>query len=306
MIIPARLTKNISLLGNEYFNLYLVQGETFAIVEGGVSGITSPFLDQLDQLGVPPEAISYLIILHSHFDHMMVFPTIKGRYPWVKVVSSGLNRTIFSSDRIVSKLFDSDRKMTRSLMEKGLISEAPDLAPQVPFPLDIPVEEGSMLDLGRGVRLKFIETPGHSPDCLSAYQEEEGVLFCSDAAGFHVPPDFFRPNCWHSLEKADISFKKMKEVAPQILCRGHYGALQGREEIRQHLQMSHMSIQEFGAFVLKKIQEGVPVEGIAEEVTKQFSRGFLELFPPEDNYRLWKLLIRRTLEHFGIEPVERQ
>jgi glyoxylase-like metal-dependent hydrolase (beta-lactamase superfamily II) len=305
VISPFQLTKDITLLGTEYFNLYLIEGETCAIMEGGVSGITYPFLRQLNQLNVPPEAISHLIILHAHFDHMMVFPTLKERYPWMKIVSSGLNQATFSSERIVAKIFDSDRKMTLALMERGLISEAPTLTPYASFPLDIPVEEGSILDLGRGIKIRFIETPGHAPDCLSASHEGEGILFCSDGAGFYTPPDFFRPNYWYRLDEAEKSIDRMKTIDPDILCRGHYGAIAGREAVRKHLQMSRQSIEDFKAFVLEWIQRGGSVEEMTKEVTQRYSKGFLELFPPEDNSRLWRLLIQRTLEHFGIEMEER-
>jgi glyoxylase-like metal-dependent hydrolase (beta-lactamase superfamily II) len=270
-------------------------------MEGGVSGITFPFLNQLNQLNIPPEAITHLIILHAHFDHMMVFPILKERYPWMKIVSSGLNRAIFSSERIVAKIFDSDRKMTRALMERDLISQAPTLTPYVSLPLDIPVEEGSILDLGRRIRIRFVETPGHSPDGLSAFYEDEGILFCSDGAGFYTPPDFFRPNYWYRLDEAEKSIDRMKAFDPDILCRGHYGAIMGREAVRKHLQKSRQSIEDFKTFVLEWIQRGGSVEEITKEVTERYSKGFLQFFPPEDNYRLWRLLVQRTLEHFGIE-----
>jgi glyoxylase-like metal-dependent hydrolase (beta-lactamase superfamily II) len=306
MRLPFQVTKNITLLGSELFNLYLVKGETYAIVEGGVSGITYPFLEQLSQLNVPPEAISYLVILHSHFDHMMVFPTLKGRYPWMKIVTSDLNRGTFSSERVVAKIFDSDRKMTLALKERGMISEAPNLQPYTFFPLDITVQKGSVLDLGKGMKMKFFEIPGHSPDCLAAFLEEEGLLFCSDGAGFYTPPDFFRPNYWYRLDDAEKSLDKMKAIDPEILCRGHYGAMIGKDLARKHLQMNHQSIEDFKAFVLEKINGGWSVEEITQDVTVRFSRGFLEFFPAEENYRLWKLLIQRTLEHFGIEMEEKR
>jgi glyoxylase-like metal-dependent hydrolase (beta-lactamase superfamily II) len=303
--LPFQVTKNITLLGSELFNLYLVKGETYAIVEGGVSGITYPFLKQLSQLNVPPEAISHLVILHSHFDHMMVFPTLKGRYPWMKIVTSDLNRTIFTSERILAKIFDSDRKITLALKERGIILEAPNLQPYNIFSLDIPVQEGSVLDLGKGMKMKFLEIPGHSPDCLGAFLEDDGVLFCSDGAGFYTPPDFFRPNYWYRLDEAEKSIDKMKAIDPDILCRGHYGVMIGKDLARKHLQMNRQSIEIFKTFVLEKIQGGWSVEEITQDVTVRFSRGFLELFPPEENYRLWKLLIQRTLEHFGIEMEEK-
>ena len=305
MQLPFQVTKNITLLGSELFNLYLVKGDTYAIVEGGVSGITYPFLEQLSQLNVPPESISHLVILHSHFDHMMVFPTLKGRYPWMKIVSSVLNRAIFSSERILAKIFESDRKMTLALREREIISDAPMLYPDAFFSLDVTVEEGMVLDLGKGVRMKFLEIPGHSPDCLGAFLEDDGLLFCSDGAGFYTPPDFFRPNYWYRLDDAEKSLDKMKAIDPEILCRGHYGAMIGRDLARKHLQSNRQSIEDFKAFVLEKINLGWSIEEITKDVTFRFSKGSLEFFPAEEKYRLWKLLIHRTLEYFGIEMEER-
>jgi glyoxylase-like metal-dependent hydrolase (beta-lactamase superfamily II) len=304
--LPFQVTENITLLGSELFNLYLVKGETYAIIEGGVSGVTYPFLEQLKQLNVAPEAISHLVILHSHFDHMMVFPTLKGRYPWMKIVTSDLNRSIFSSERTLAKIFDSDRKITLALKERGMISEAPMLQPPTFFPLDILIREGSVLDLGKGMKMKFFEIPGHSPDCMGAFLEDERVLFCSDGAGFYTPPDFFRPNYWYRLDEAEKSIDKMKAMDPDILCRGHYGAMIGKDLARKHLQMNRQCIEDFKAYALEKINGGHSVEEITQDVTVRFSKGFLELFPPEQNYRLWKLLIQRTLEHFGIEMEEKR
>jgi len=170
--------------------------------------------------------------------------------------------------------------------------------------LDITVQEGSVLDLGKGVKMKFLEIPGHSPDCLGAFLENEGLLFCSDGAGFYTPPDFFRPNYWYRLDDAEKSIDRMKVIDPEILCRGHYGVAVGKELARKHLQMNRQSIEGFKAFVLEKIQAGWSVEEIAKDVTDRFSRGMLEFFPAEQKLRLWQLLIQRTLEYFGIELEE--
>ncbi len=96
----------------------------------------------------------------------------------------------------------------------------------------------------------------------------------------------------------------MRGLDPKILCRGHYGVILGKETVRRHLQMAHRSIEDFKNFVLDRIQGGGSIEQMAQEVTDRFSRGLLELFPAEDNLRLWRLLVRRTLEHLGIEMEE--
>jgi hypothetical protein len=97
----------------------------------------------------------------------------------------------------------------------------------------------------------------------------------------------------------------MRAVDPEILCRGHYGAMIGKDLVRKHLQRNRQSIDDFKTFVLDKIQGGCSVEEIAQDVTVRFAKGFLEFFPAEENYRLWILLIQRTLEYFGIEMEER-
>ena len=301
MLPPVQITPNVIFLGTSYFNLYLVKGETYALIEGGVSAITYPFLAQLGQCGIDPGAISYLVVLHSHFDHMMVLPTLLEQRPSLQVVSSKANGPIFSNERIMGKIYDSDHQVTLALQERGSVSEVPWLTRRFPFPLDLPVTEGTILDLGEGVEIKFLETPGHSPDSLAAWIEKEGVLFCSDAAGFYVPPDFFRPNYWFSLSQAESSLEKMKGLDPQYLCRGHYGVMVGQAETRRHLARGKESIDRFKTFILERVRNGVPVDEIAEDITDRFSIGVLEFFPRENNLRLWKLLVRRTLEHFGIE-----
>lgn len=294
---PCTLTPQATLLGNDYFNLYLVRGETSALVEGAVSAVAYPLLKQLEELRVRPESISHLVILHSHFDHLMVFPFLKARYPWLKIVSSEKNETLLSNPKVLSRISESDRRITEAMIRRGMISEAPDLPSPPSFPLDVTVREGSCLDLGHGVRIRFLEAPGHSPDGLCAHMEDHDVLFCSDAAGFYAPPEFYRPNYWFSLGEAVRSIEKMKSLHPEILCSGHYGAVVGREKARRHLDRARQSIDDFSNAVAEETRRGKSIDEIAQEVTERFSRGFLELFPLQDNFLLWRLLVRRTLEH---------
>lgn len=50
------------------------------------------------------------------------------------------------------------------------------IVPTVPSRL---LEEGDLLDLG-GRRLQVMHTPGHSPDCICLFDEENGLLFGGD------------------------------------------------------------------------------------------------------------------------------
>ena len=45
---------------------------------------------------------------------------------------------------------------------------------------NIPVHDGSVIELG-DIRIEVIETPGHTPGCVSYYIAEEGMLFSGDS-----------------------------------------------------------------------------------------------------------------------------
>jgi glyoxylase-like metal-dependent hydrolase (beta-lactamase superfamily II) len=65
--------------------------------------------------------------------------------------------------------------MIRPLPE-GFDPSSYQIVPTVPTRL---LEEGDVLDLG-GRRLQVMHTPGHSPDCICLFDEENGLLFGGD------------------------------------------------------------------------------------------------------------------------------
>ena len=78
------------------------------------------------------------------------------------------------ADDIYFHLLTAER-MIRPLPE-GFDPEAYRIVPTVPTRL---LEEGDVLDLG-GRKLRVMQTPGHSPDCICLLDEENGLLFGGD------------------------------------------------------------------------------------------------------------------------------
>jgi len=60
---------------------------------------------------------------------------------------------------------------------------------------------------------------------------------------------------------------KIRAIDPEILFRGHYGTMIGKDLFRKHLQMNRQSIGDFRAFVLQKINRGWSIEEITKNVT---------------------------------------
>ena len=72
---PQKIAEGLWVLGNSYFNLYLVRGrEKSALIEHGVSATVDETANQLDRLKVTPD---YFIVLHPHPDHIDGLPGLR-------------------------------------------------------------------------------------------------------------------------------------------------------------------------------------------------------------------------------------
>ena len=75
MTYPRQLTGKVFLLGNHYASIYLVKGDQFSVlVEAGLSVMAPQVVDQLEHLDISPANLKYLVLTHTHADHVMGTP----------------------------------------------------------------------------------------------------------------------------------------------------------------------------------------------------------------------------------------
>ena len=135
------------------YNAYLIRGsEKTVLIDTDDPDFRDEFLSQLE--GV--EKLDYLVSLHAEQDHSGCIPFVLEKYPGAKVL-------------VTSKCKN---------MEMDLL--------HIPAEKFITVEDGETLSLGNKT-LKFIHTPWvHWPETMSAYLEEDKILFSCDFFGSHL------------------------------------------------------------------------------------------------------------------------
>ncbi|HHV63988.1 MAG TPA: FprA family A-type flavoprotein [Peptococcaceae bacterium] len=135
-------------------NSYIVQGEKIAIIDGviGWDGIPETLYKNLEEIGVEPQNIDYLIVNHMEPDHsgwISNFRKIKDDF------------TIICTDKAA--------KMVASFYGEDKIRI---------------VKEGDTLDLGKGKVLSFHPVPNvHWPDTMYTYERDTKTLFSCDMFG---------------------------------------------------------------------------------------------------------------------------
>jgi glyoxylase-like metal-dependent hydrolase (beta-lactamase superfamily II) len=293
---PIKFSESVYLLGSHEFNIYLVKGKEHALIEGGVSTQLPLLLRQLERIKVSPQDIHYLIVLHAHADHVMTFPPLKEKFPWMKVGAFTASREVFNNEKLVNKFKESDRMIAHSLSEAGMGDGTVYHSSSFHYPMDLAIKEGDRIDLGNGITLRVLETPGHAPDGISLYLEMEEVVFVSDTLGIFYPPDFIKPNYFYHLGMHKTSLRKIQDTGAMVLCKGHQGIVKGKGEVQHYIDLAFKGIEEFKVYLQGALSSGKDEEEVSREFTDAYQSGVSAFFSWESNFKLSRLLIKRTLE----------
>ncbi len=100
------------------------------------------------------------------------------------------------------------------------------------------LEEGDQLELGSGVKVQVLRTPGHSVDSLCYYIEEEGVLFTGDTLLGSSTTTVWDLRLYRESLQRLLSLPNLK-----VICPGHGKIV---DDPRERLQMyvDHRNMRE--------------------------------------------------------------
>ena len=239
----------VLFLGTNRVASYLVMGESYALIGGGVAWGVARLEEQLDRFLIDRKRIRYLVISHAHHDHCGAVPYLCRRYPQLETVASRYGAHILAKKEAVDLM----RGLNRRTIDH---QEKPHSHAGVSLDFDAvavqhQVGDGDELALGEGVTLQFFDTPGHSRCSLSVYVPERRALFPGDAipypepgrAGLTVTANHDYADYLRSLEKLgalDVDLVAYEhggvlagDEAEGIVARGARAAQEQRERIRK-------------------------------------------------------------------------
>jgi len=222
--MPFPIAPHIDAIDNHLLEMdgygvtYFVRGtDGVALVEVGTSLCVPPILAGLDTLGIDPAAVTHIVCTHIHMDHAGAAGHLLAHLP---------NASIVIHSRDHRHLAD-PAKLVASVQEAvgPLFARYGEVRP-APLGRLLPAEE-LRLDLGGGVRLEAVPTPGHSKDHIAYFAPHAGLLFTGDAAGVSLlnhtfllpvaaPPAFDPPTMLSTLDV-------MRALQPAGLCFTHFG-----------------------------------------------------------------------------------
>ncbi len=129
---PQKLSSRVTVLGNYYINLFLVQGnKKTALFEAGISGLVDTVIQQLEHLEVMPD---YLIVSHPHSDHITGLSGLMERFSAAQVVTGPGAAEFIAHPKAGPLMMAEDAFMSKGLAARGIqpgrppIDTIPDLS----------------------------------------------------------------------------------------------------------------------------------------------------------------------------------
>lgn len=235
---------------------YVLRGDDIAIIETGASHCTPHVLHGLGELGIKPEDVRHVVLTHIHLDHAGGTGTLLAHMPAA---------TVYIHSRTAQYLADPSKLIQSAEQALGAL-----------FPLHLPVEpvpaeciqpaDDLRLDLGRGVVLQAVYTPGHSADHLAYYEAGSRVLFSGDALGVQMP--LFRfvgpvtPPPGVNIAAQRETFDHLEALPIDTIMFGHWGP--SEEPPRQLIARERERYEQFVRLVRSQWEAGVNAAAVIE------------------------------------------
>lgn len=196
---------------------YVVRGDELAIVETGTSRSAPHVLEGLRRLGHDPAEVRHIVLTHIHMDHAGGTGTLLPAMPEATVYIHSLTAGLLVDP---AQLLVSARRALGELFELH--------GPVEPVPAErIQPAEQLRLELGRGVVLRAVYTPGHSRDHLSYFEESSRSLFTGDAIGVNIAASDYRgpvtPPPGVDLAAQRATFAELRALPIETLQFSHFG-----------------------------------------------------------------------------------
>ncbi len=269
----------------------LVQGEDTAIVETGHPSCGSRILTELERRSIPRDKVRYVFVTHRHGDHC------GGATPLIEALPEAV---IAGHRYALSTLQDPERLNAGARQLFGSFAE--DIKPLPSRAKKRELNGGEVIDLGQGVEIEVVSTPGHTSDHLAYYERKSGTLYTGDAAGLLGPhrhtvvPTAFPPSFRYDVYRA--SLERLRTYNPDYLVFSHFGAVTG-PEINRTLDHALETLEVWRETIVSAWEGESSETAVVKAVRDRFLHD-IEVFPEESRPTIIQVLamgFMRSLFH---------
>ncbi len=250
---------------------YLVEeGGEAALIDTGTARTAPHILALLEQRGIAPEQVRYVVPTHVHLDHAGGSGQLMAALPRARLLVHS---------RGAPHLIDPARLRAGTVAVYGEETFRREYGELLPVPRErvTAVEDGFRFELG-GRPFVCLDTPGHARHHICVWDEANGGLFTGDTFGIAYPelavagrpfmflpstPVQFDPEAWHA------TLERLAGLGPRRVYLTHYGVL---DDPAAQAEVLHREIDAYVALALKAVGNEAPAAAIEQALTEHVRR----------------------------------
>ena len=209
----------ITVGGNHFYPAYIIKGrQKHLMIDAGINLMGPAYIVSLEKIFGDKNALGYVFVTHSHFDHLGAIPYLKRNLTYLQAGAFDRVGTLMKKKSVLdlmTYLSELQRFFFQNIVgDEDVHIEAVDF--------EINLKDGDRFDLG-GVTCEVYEVPGHTNDSLAFLIPEIRALFAGEACG--IPEsDKDSPIQVEFLSSYDdyvSSLDKLIGLQPKLIGMGH-------------------------------------------------------------------------------------
>ena len=194
-----------------------IGSEKTALIDTGMEYCSEKLVEDIREiLGDRP--LDYILLSHSHYDHVCGVPALRHAWPEVTVAAHPHAAKILAKDRAI--------EFMRKMSAQNYAEKDPEHSvvgyPTSDYHVDLELTEGMKIDLG-DICFTVIETPGHTKCSISFYDEKNKILFASESSGIACTTDPYsvEPCYLTSFVNSLDTIQKLQKLEVKELIQSH-------------------------------------------------------------------------------------
>lgn len=163
------------------------------------------------------DKLDYILISHTHYDHIGALPYILEKYPDTIVYGAAKAKSVFQSDgarRTMKRLGEAARDN---------FSDSKEDIKADGFRIDRIVGDGDRIDIGGNQYFQVLETKGHTDCSLTYVLEPDSIMFACESTGVLRNAKVMHTAFLKSYSETLASAKKCLDYGPRQIIGPHYG-----------------------------------------------------------------------------------
>jgi glyoxylase-like metal-dependent hydrolase (beta-lactamase superfamily II) len=281
------VSKIVDVTGGQGGKAFLLLGEQTALIDCGMAYCAPNLIHNMKQV-LHNKRLDYIVISHSHYDHIGAIPYLKQEWPSSRVLGAEHAQQVLNRPNALKTIRNFSRQAAKLFAVRDL-QEYDDAMLKV----DEVICDGDILDLG-GLCIKVIATKGHT-NCSLSFLINNETLFASESTGVMNKSGRILPGFITSCAEAIASIQLCQEINPRFIISPHLGLV--NENYRpDYWTKCSLAVQETTEFILDLAEQGYAEEQILSKYETMFRDEQNRAEQPINAFRLnAQSMIRRLL-----------